>query len=152
MLNNEPIYTIGIIADTHDVLKKEVLEILEHCDYILHAGDITTKTILDTLQEVTTTIAVLGNNDLTLANYLPKQAYFKIGKYRFFMIHDIKEYPNQDADFVIFGHSHKYTFKKQGKTYYINPGGCGRKRFSLPLSLCILTIDDASFMIEKIEI
>lgn len=149
---NKPIFRIGIIADTHDVLKEEVIRILETCNIILHAGDITTLAILDKLSAIATTIAVCGNNDAGLENKLPKYRDFYIGNYHFYMIHDIKEYRGQRADFVISGHSHKYVIYQEANTLFINPGGCGKRRFSLPLSLCILTIDDTSYKIEKVTI
>lgn len=149
---NRPIYRIGIIADTHDVLKEEVVQILGTCNVILHAGDITTLSMLDKLNTIATTIAVCGNNDTGLQTMLPKERDFFIGKYHFYMIHDSKEYLGQRADFVISGHSHKYLVYKEINTWFINPGGCGKRRFSLPLSLCILTIDDTSYKIEKVTI
>lgn len=131
---------VGIISDTHDVLRDEVIIDLQDCDYIIHAGDITKQDILEKLQTITTTYVIKGNNDKLDLN---KEEYFTIGNYKFYLVHEINE--PKDVDFYIYGHSHKLACYQKGKTLYLNPGSCGRKRFSLPLTYIILSLHDSNY-------
>lgn len=140
-------YKVGIISDTHNVLRQEVIDDLIDCDYILHAGDIMKEEILLKLQAICKVIAVKGNNDVLELN---SDEYFHIGKYSFYMIHKVGEH--RDVDFYIFGHSHQYAFYTKDSTVYLNPGSCGRKRFSLPLTYIILYIDDNGYRVVKSKI
>lgn len=137
-------YKIGIISDTHNVLRAEVVDDLKTCDYILHAGDIMKVEVLEALQQIAPVIAVKGNNDQL---ELGVEKYFEIGGYHFYMVHQLGK--KQDVDFYIYGHSHQFACYKEGNVQYINPGSCGRKRFSLPLTYVILSIFDDYYVIEK---
>ena len=123
---------IGIISDTHNVLRNDVLEELQTCDYILHAGDIMKEEILEKLKKTAPLIVVKGNNDYLMLN---EEEYFTLAGYRFYMVHQIGE--KKDVDFYIYGHSHRYECYIQNGVQYLNPGSCGRKRFSLPLTYII---------------
>lgn len=131
---------VAIISDTHDVLRDEVVEELKKCDYIIHAGDITKQEILDNLQAITITYVVKGNNDKLDLN---EEEYFNIGNYKFYLVHKINE--PKDVDFYIYGHSHKLACYQKRKTMYLNPGSCGRKRFSLPLTYIMLSLYDSHY-------
>ena len=131
---------IGIISDTHNILRNEIIHDLQQCDYIIHAGDIMKPEILDSLKAITKVYAVKGNNDQL---DLKEEEYFEIGGYSFYLIHEIGEKKN--VDFYIYGHSHQLACYHKGKTMYLNPGSCGRKRFSLPLTHIILFLDDEHF-------
>ncbi|WP_455683672.1 metallophosphoesterase family protein [Thomasclavelia sp.] len=124
---------VGIISDTHNFLREEVINELQTCDYIIHGGDIVDKKILDKLKSISKVFVVKGNNDNLDLN---KDVYFQIGSYTFYMIHELGE--KKDVDFYIYGHSHQPACYNKGKTLYINPGSCGKKRFSLPLTYIIL--------------
>lgn len=137
-------YKIGIISDTHDILRTEVITDLQGCDYILHAGDIMKADILLSLQNICKVIVVKGNNDYLDFN---EEEYFDISGYRFYMTHHLSKH--QDVDFYVFGHSHKYAHYQEDSTVYLNPGGCGRRRFSLELTYIILYLDNQSFTVEK---
>lgn len=137
-------YKIGIISDTHNVLRAEVVDDLKTCDYILHAGDIMKVEVLEVLQQIAPVIAVKGNNDQL---ELGVEKYFEIGGYHFYMVHQLGK--KQDVNFYIYGHSHQFACYKEGNVQYINPGSCGRKRFSLPLTYVILNIFDDYYVIEK---
>lgn len=126
---------IGIISDTHNILRDEVLTELKTCDYILHAGDIVKEEIIVTLKKIAPLIVVKGNNDQL---HLPLEKYFTLGGYRFYMVHQKGE--RKDVDFYVYGHSHQYACYKEGDVQYLNPGSCGRKRFSLPLTYMILIL------------
>lgn len=137
-------YKIGIISDTHDVLRDEVIDHLKDCDYILHAGDITKVDILERLKDICRVIVVEGNKDCLDLN---KEEYFEIGGYQFYMTHQIGKH--KDVDFYIFGHSHQYAYYTKDSTVYLNPGGCGRRRFSLALTYIILYLDNGGYKVEK---
>ncbi|WP_050637659.1 metallophosphoesterase family protein [Candidatus Stoquefichus sp. SB1] len=140
-------YRIGVISDTHNVLREEVLDILKDCDYILHAGDIMQEDILDRLKALTQVIAVKGNNDQL---DLDDEIFFSIGGFRFYMTHQIKEW--QDTDFYIYGHSHRYECYQKEGIQYLNPGSCGRKRFSLPLTYALIDIDGDRYTITQMRL
>ena len=107
---------IGILSDTHNMLRPEVLEALQGCDLILHAGDIAKPEILDKLRQIAPIKVVRGNNDRAWAEDLPMQLAFELEGYRFFMTHKKRDIPaDVDADIVIFGHSHKYEEFRDGQ-------------------------------------
>ncbi|WP_296879467.1 metallophosphoesterase family protein [Thomasclavelia sp.] len=141
-------FKIGIISDTHDVLKEAVLTDLKDCDYIIHAGDITKQEILDKLKQLAPVYAVKGNNDKLLLNTSEE---FSLLRHRFYLIHELDSKKN--VDFYIYGHSHQLACYQKGKTLYLNPGSCGRKRFSLPLTYIILYLSEDSYeiIIKKID-
>lgn len=139
---------IGIISDTHNVLKEVVINDLKDCDYIIHAGDIVKKEILDELQQLTKVCVVKGNNDNLDLN---EEEYFEIAGHSFYLIHELHQ--KKDVDFYIYGHSHQLACYQKGKTLYLNPGSCGRKRFSLPLTYLILYLNENNYeiVIKKID-
>lgn len=141
-------FKIGIISDTHDVLKEAVLTDLKDCDYIIHAGDITKQEVLDKLKQLAPVYAVKGNNDKLLLNTSEE---FSLLRHRFYLIHELDSKKN--VDFYIYGHSHQLACYQKGKTLYLNPGSCGRKRFSLPLTYIILYLSEDSYeiIIKKID-
>ncbi len=146
---------IAIISDTHSLLRPEVEEVLKGCDHILHGGDIASKEIYDRIRGITKTIFVRGNADKEWAESIPEEIEFEIGGFRFYMVHNIK-HAKQDlsgTDFVIYGHSHKYEDRRDGDRIYLNPGSCGPRRFTQPVTMMIMTIDDdGSYKIEKIDL
>ncbi|MGL5381677.1 metallophosphoesterase family protein [Clostridium sp.] len=146
---------IGVISDTHGVLRDDVIDRLSGCDYIIHAGDIGSEDIIKKLQEIAVTIAVKGNNDLEdWTKSLNEREKINIGGKSIFIIHEIKRLPRyvDNVDVVIYGHSHKYSLENEGDIIFFNPGSCGKKRFSLPLTMGIITIKDEKIKIEKIDI
>lgn len=148
-------YKVGIISDTHGLLREEVIKILKKCDFIIHAGDIGCKNILEDLKKIAPVYVVRGNNDLdNWANEIELSIYFKIGNLRFYLIHDRSDIKGdiKDVDIIIFGHSHKYSYEKIGNTLWLNPGSCGKKRFNLPLNLAILNIQGDDYSVDKIDI
>ena len=127
---------IGILSDTHDLLRAEVTENLKGCDAILHAGDISSRKILDQLKQIAPVKAVRGNNDKEWAEHLPLFLDFELGGLRFFMTHKKKDLPVDLSayDVVVFGHSHQYAEMRQGNTTLLNPGSCGPRRFHQPIT------------------
>lgn len=145
---------VGIISDTHNILKEDVFKHLQDCDYIIHAGDFCQKEIYKLLNDITTLYAVKGNNDGSWADDLPEHLFFQIEDVRFYMTHrqiDILS-DRQDIDVIVFGHSHQYFYKYQDHCLLLNPGGCGRKRFHLPLTMVIMEIEGSHYCIKKIDL
>ena len=143
-------YRVGIISDTHGLLREEVLNYLKTCDYIIHAGDIDTEDVLNELKNIAPIYVVRGNNDKGEWS----EKYFTIGNIRFYMVHNKKDISLnlKSIDVIVFGHSHKYFYEKIEEVLWLNPGSCGKRRFNLPINLAIMTIENNDCNIEKINI
>ncbi len=146
---------IAIISDTHSLLRPEVEDQIKDCDYILHGGDIASRDIYDRISGIAKTYFVRGNADKDWAEDVPKDIEFEISGYRFYMVHNIKHARTDlsGIDFVVYGHSHKYENRQNGAITYINPGSCGPRRFTQPVTMMIMMIGkDRSYNIEKIDL
>ena len=143
---------VGIISDTHGLLRPEVLEELQSCDYILHGGDVNKPEILDTLRAIAPLYVVRGNNDKEWAEELPQYLTVTLGGVIFFMVHNKKDVPRDlgDAQVVVFGHSHKYFEQQQKGRLWLNPGSCGRRRFDQEITMATMTIDGLSYRVQKL--
>lgn len=143
---------IGIISDTHGLLRSEVTEILKKCDYILHAGDVDTPEILDELRLLGFIYVVRGNNDGYWAQNLRRSLNFTIGNIKFFMVHDKKDvaWKLGDTQVVIYGHSHKYACEKIDGRLWLNPGSCGRSRFGQEATMAVMSVDQGTYHVDKI--
>lgn len=147
-------HRIGVISDTHGMLREEVKEILKTCDVILHGGDINKQSILDELEKLAGLYVVRGNNDKEWAEQIPETLSVELYGIRFVMIHKIKQLPQNigDWDVVIYGHSHKYEEKRANGRLWLNPGSCGPRRFGQPITMAVIeTSGDGSFEVKKIE-
>lgn len=148
-------HRIGIISDTHGLLRPEVAEVLKGCEVILHGGDINSVEILDELNEIVPVYAVRGNNDKEWAKDLPETLFVELYGIHFLIVHNKKYIPKnlKNIDVVVYGHSHKYEEKYTDGMLFINPGSCGPRRFTQPITFAVLeAADDKSFRVEKIEI
>ena len=149
-------YKIGILSDTHGLLRPEVLRVLQGCEVILHGGDINKQSILDQLGEIAPVKVVRGNNDKDWAEYIPETLRENICGLNIFMVHNKKFIPKDLAgiDLVIYGHSHKYEDKVMDGVHYLNPGSCGPRRFHQEITLAVLYVeeDGCEFKVEKILI
>ena len=145
---------IGVLSDTHGLLRPEVLSALSGCDAIIHGGDINKPEILEQLENITPVYVVRGNNDKEWAEHLPITLTFQIEQCRFFLVHNKKQVPDDltGIDAVIFGHSHKYFAQDLDGRLWLNPGSCGKRRFDQEITLAILTVDGSSLSAEKIDI
>ena len=150
---------IGILSDTHDLLRPEVTDALRGCDCILHAGDVSSRRILDRLEEIAPVKAVRGNNDKEWAESLPLFLDFELAGLRIYMTHRKKDLPEDLApyDLVICGHSHQYSSVWQespgGKrTLLFNPGSCGPRRFVQPITMAVLKTGPDGWTVEQISI
>ena len=139
------ITVIGIISDTHGIMRPSALRALQGCDLILHAGDIGSPDVLDSLRAVAPVIAVRGNTDTgAWARILPQTEIVVTGGMLFCLVHDLS---GLDIDpraaglrAVISGHSHRPSSAEDGGILYLNPGSAGPRRFSLPVTLARITI------------
>lgn len=145
-------HKIGVISDTHGMLRDEVAEALQGCELILHGGDVNEQRILDELGGIAPVCAVRGNNDKEWAEHLPQTLALNVCGLRVFMVHNKRDIPKElpKTDLIVYGHSHKYEEKTVGGIQYLNPGSCGPRRFHQEITLALLFIEDnGDFRIEK---
>lgn len=148
-------HKIGILSDTHGLLRTEVIDALQDCEIILHGGDINKQKILDDLEKIAPVRVVRGNNDKEWAEHIPETLTLEIFGIKIFMVHNKKFIPKDlsGIDLVIYGHSHKYEDKRIDGTHFLNPGSCGPRRFHQEITLAVLYADDENaFQIQKINI
>ncbi len=131
---------IGLISDTHGLLRPQALDFLRGSDHILHAGDIVGADLLDQLAGLAPLTAVRGNNDHgDWAMALPGCVTLTLGGIVIHMLHDLKELAidptAEGVRVVVTGHSHKPACEERGGVLYVNPGAAGRRRFTLPVSV-----------------
>lgn len=145
---------IGILSDTHGLLRPEVLAVLEGCEAILHGGDINRQSILDQLGGLAPVHAVRGNNDKDWAAHLPDFLDFSLAGARIYMTHKKKDLPKDltGYDLVVYGHSHQYEERSQGHALLLNPGSCGPRRFRQPITLATADIADGRITVKRIDI
>jgi uncharacterized protein len=139
------IITIGVISDTHGLLRPEALRELEGSDFIIHAGDVGDPAILTELKRIAPVTAVRGNIDTEAwARKLPETATLEVSGVTIFTLHNVEHLRihSHSAEIVIFGHSHKPHNEFHGDTLFFNPGSAGPRRFNLPLSVGRMTIKD----------
>jgi uncharacterized protein len=135
---------IGLISDTHNLVRPEALEALAGVEHIVHAGDICKRDVLDTLASLAPLTVVRGNNDVAEGvAALPEQVRVELGGVVFYVVHDIADLPGQldGVDVVVTGHSHKPLIERRNGVLFVNPGSAGPRRFTLPISLALLDID-----------
>lgn len=147
---------VGVIADTHGLLRPRVLTLLSGCDRILHAGDVGGTEILSQLREIAPVEAVRGNMDSgPNALELPPSLHGELEGVPFSMVHrreDVDHGWVKSRRLVIFGHSHRPELEWRGGCLLLNPGSVGPPRFSLPLTLAILTIRDGRLVPEILAV
>jgi putative phosphoesterase len=135
---------IGIISDTHGLLRPEALEALRGVDRILHAGDIGNEGVLATLRAVAPLVTVRGNNDHgPWADALPTKIAEPLGDGLLVMVHDVSAVGAlpPKTRVVVAGHSHKPQATEKGGVLWLNPGSAGPRRFSLPVTIAYLDVD-----------
>jgi putative phosphoesterase len=134
---------IGLISDTHGLLRPEAIRALAGVERIIHAGDIGDAEILEELQAIAPVDAVRGNNDKgPWAAKIPLSLTLEIRGTRIHVLHDVKELDCDTASFdvVVSGHSHKPTIEERNGVCFINPGSAGPRRFSLPVTVGYLDV------------
>jgi putative phosphoesterase len=137
---------IGLVSDTHGLLRPALLEFLRGSDHIVHAGDICDQGVLERLGAIAPLTAVRGNNDLgAWAGRLRETELLDIAGVRIFVIHDLSQLGtlagDARADVVVSGHSHKPLVNRESGLLFVNPGSAGPRRFKLPISAGDLVIE-----------
>ena len=144
---------VGIISDTHGLLRPEALEALRGSEHIIHAGDIGAPEIIGELKTIAPVTAIRGNVDVqTWAREFPETEVVELGSKSIYVIHDVKALDlNPKAagfDVVISGHSHKPGQETKDGLLYLNPGSAGPRRFNLPISVAKLRIEESGLRAE----
>lgn len=137
---------IGLIADTHGLLRPQALAALQGVDHLIHAGDIGGPQILAELERIAPLSVVRGNNDGgAWADGIPESLTLRFGAISLYVLHDLKQLaidPKAEGiDVVIAGHSHKPLHEERDGVLYLNPGSAGPRRFKLPIGVALLHID-----------
>jgi putative phosphoesterase len=149
--------TIGLISDTHGLLREEALEALRGSELIIHAGDVGKPEILEALRTIAPVVAVQGNVDTEpWAQALPETAVVEAGSVRIYILHDVKTLDLNAAaarfHIVVSGHSHKPGKTERDGVLYINPGSAGPRRFQLPVSVALLRVDRTPYEVEFVDL
>jgi len=148
---------IGLISDTHGLLRKEALEALRGSELIIHAGDVGKPEILETLRTVAPVVAVRGNVDTEpWAQALPETAVAEAGSVSIYILHDVKALDLNPASsgfhIVVSGHSHKPGKTERDGVLYINPGSAGPWRFQLPVTVARLNLRRMPYEVEFVDL
>ncbi|WP_353067056.1 metallophosphoesterase family protein [Tunturibacter psychrotolerans] len=138
---------IGVISDTHGLLRPEALAALRGVEHILHAGDVGDVAILDALRKIAPVTAIRGNVDTSGAcAELPATDVVELGGQLFYLVHSVHDLDiNPKAAgvaMVVSGHSHKAKVEVKDGVVYFNPGSAGPRRFSLPVTVGFVTVED----------
>ena len=133
---------IGILSDTHGLLRQEVVDAFKGVDHIIHAGDIDNKTVIDRLEEIAPVTVVRGNADKDWAEYLPDTAVLELLGNKIYIIHNKgKIHDNlEGVSIIIYGHSHKYSQVEKDGQVWFNPGCCGKRKPEQEVSFALLEI------------
>jgi putative phosphoesterase len=149
--------TVGVISDTHGLVRPQAVEALKGSDLIVHAGDVGDEEVLERLRAIAPTIAVRGNIDTgEWAETLPIAHVVEIGGLRVYVLHDLSrlDIDPKTAGFgaVISGHSHRPSAELRQGVLYLNPGSAGPRRFRVPVAVARLRVVGAHFSHEIIEL
>ena len=134
--------SVGLISDTHGLLRPEALRALRGSRHIVHAGDIGNPEVLEALGRIAPVTAVRGNNDQgPWAHDLPEREVLEIARVRICVVHDLADLEGPgDSQVVISGHSHQPRSEMRDGVLYVNPGSAGPRRFKLPVTLARLSL------------
>ncbi|MBI4522391.1 MAG: metallophosphoesterase family protein [Deltaproteobacteria bacterium] len=148
---------IGVISDTHGLVRPEALQCLQRVEFIIHAGDVGKPAVIQSLLSIAPVVAVRGNNDKgEWARKLPLTEVVQAGSSRIYIIHDLKEldFNPRDAGFqvVISGHSHRPSAVQRNGVLFLNPGSAGPRRFKLPITVARLHLKGPSAEAEIVKL
>lgn len=148
---------IGVISDTHDLLRPGAIEFLRGSDLIIHAGDICTPGVLQELETIAPVTAVRGNNDKgDWARSLQESEIVQVGEVFIYVIHDLNDIDIDPAGagirVVISGHAHQPKVEENGGVLFVNPGSAGPRRFKLPISVAEIQVEGSSVSAKVIEL
>ena len=141
--------TIGVISDTHGMLREQALSAFAGVDHILHAGDVGDPGILAVLSGIAPLTAIRGNIDKQGAcSELPSTEFVELGGKLFYLVHSLHDLDIDPTaagiSVVVSGHSHKPQVEVRDGVTYLNPGSAGPRRFSLPVSVALVSLDQGS--------
>ena len=148
---------IGLISDTHGLLREEAVEALRESELILHAGDVSKQGILDELRKLAPVVAVRGNMDTEeWAKALPPTVVVEAGPTKIFMLHNLQELGFDPAvagfQVVVTGHSHQHSQSEKDGVLYINPGSAGPRRFRLPVTVARMDLGSKPWDVRFIDL
>ena len=147
---------VGLVSDTHGLLRPEVLAFLRGSDHIVHGGDVCDAAVLDALRSVAPVTAVRGNNDRgAWAAGLRESELVRLGEVLVYVIHDLAEIDLDPGaagvQVVVSGHSHRPAIEQREGVLFVNPGSAGPRRFRLPISAGELTVDEGRVSARIVE-
>lgn len=150
-------HLVGVISDTHGLVRPEALRALAGAELILHAGDVGSPAVLTELRALAPLVVVRGNNDRgAWAEELPAWEAVEVGAVTIYMLHDLKELELSPAGagfrVVVSGHSHRPLVEERRGVLYLNPGSAGPRRFRLPVSIARLYLEDERVRAEIVEL
>jgi uncharacterized protein len=153
----DDVHVLGIISDTHGLMRPEAVKALEGVKMIIHAGDVGTPEVLDALRAIAPVVAVRGNNDKgEWAHALPETEVVEVGDIALYVLHDVKtlDLDPVAAGFqaVISGHSHQPATANRQGVLFLNPGSAGPRRFKLPVSVARLIIRGDTLDAQLVEL
>lgn len=148
---------VGVISDTHGLLREDAIAALRDSDHIVHAGDVGSEDILDRLRDLAPVTAVRGNVDnATWARTLPRTNVVEVAGAAFYVIHDVADLdlvPKASGfDAVVSGHSHRPGIEQRDGVIFLNPGSAGPRRFSLPVSVAVVDISHEGIVCRLVEL
>ena len=150
-------FRVGLISDTHGLLRPQALDFLQVSDHIIHAGDIVERQTLEQLAALAPLSAVRGNNDRgPWAEALPESVTLTLAGVAIHVIHDLSELAIDPATdgvrVVVAGHSHKPSCAERDGVLHVNPGAAGRRRFTLPVSVGELLIEEGAVRVRLVTL
>ena len=153
----KPRIAVGVISDTHGLLRPEAVAALHDSELIIHAGDVGDPQILDRLRAIAPTYAVRGNVDTSAwAKALPLTEVVEVGGLQFYILHNLDDLDLNPrvAGFaaVISGHTHRPHAELRDDVLYLNPGSAGPRRFTLPIAVARLEVSDSRLSHEIVEL
>jgi len=151
---------VGVISDTHGLLRPEAVRALAGVEQIIHAGDIGSVEVLIELAKLAPVTAVVGNVDTQQpwAEGIPERRQFNLVGWRITLLHDRAQLElgecidNEVADLVISGHSHRPQWQQADGTRWLNPGSAGRRRFNLPICLALVELHETGIEVEIVDL
>lgn len=148
---------VGVISDTHGLMRTSALRALKGADLIVHAGDVGKPEVLDQLREIAPTQVVRGNVDTqSWSADLPATLDVDVDGMRFHVLHDIAELDiepdSERVAAIVFGHSHKPSIEMRGGVLYLNPGSAGPRRFRLPVTIARVRVSDRTLIPEIVTL
>jgi putative phosphoesterase len=152
-----PVMKVGLISDTHGLLRAEALQALAGSDFIIHAGDIGDQAVLERLGEIAPVTAVRGNNDTDAwAAQIPETNVLDAKGIRFFVLHSVNDLDVDPAEAgfqaVVSGHSHRPEIHVREGVLFINPGSAGPRRFRLPISVATVVCRNGQIAPQLVEL